>query len=95
MHHSIFNHKVRGDGRTAHYICASKPTLDVLERMQRFENVTYTPRMAREKVKILRDSWELFMADPSEYVTSLLEVSPGYGHEYVMCTLMIYTGMFL
>ena len=86
---------MRGNGRTAHYICASKPTLDVLDKMQRFDDVTFTPKMARAKVKILRESWELFMANPSEYVTSLLAVSPGHRNECVMCTLMIYTGMFL
>jgi hypothetical protein len=95
LHHSIYNHKVRGEGRTAHYVCAAKPTLEVLERMQKFDDVRYTPRMATEKVKLLRSSWEVFMTDPSEYVNGLLEVIPRDVHRNVMCIFRTDICMFL
>ena len=63
--------------------------------MQKFDDVRYTPRMATEKVKLLRHSWEAFMTDPSEYVNALLEVIPRGVHRYVMCSFMTDICMFL
>ena len=73
--HAVYNHKVKGSGLTAEYICCSDVTKRVLAQWQDFEHVkTQTKTWIQGKLSILRETWKLFLKDPQEHIDTLMEV---------------------
>jgi hypothetical protein len=74
VRHTLFNHRIRGAGLTASYYIGSDATLRVVNAWNVFNKETHTLSETKAYVKTLRESWLIFMVNPTDYVNFLLEV---------------------
>jgi hypothetical protein len=74
VRHLIFNHRLSGEGLTAHYLVGSDATVRALQNWNEYNKRIATQSQSVAKVKELRESWITFMYNPTEYVDFMLEV---------------------
>jgi hypothetical protein len=73
-YHKIFNHRISGEGVTAHYYCSSQQTVNVIRKWEEHLGVSFSEKETAKRVGVLRRDWLEFMKDPTAYVDNMREV---------------------
>ena len=72
--HNMYNHRIKGEGVTAEYLCASDLTKSSVKKWLLYEKKDMSVTLVKSRIAVLRRDWILFMKDPAAYVSMLKQV---------------------
>ena len=73
-YHKIYNHRISGEGVTAHYYCSSQQTVAVIDNWQKYLGRPFNAGEKMRRIRDLRLDWLKFMDDPRAYVDTTMDV---------------------